>query len=109
MEKKGNCNVDGVQKWRIRGNMELCTATDITVRGVLAQIASNLNSHDNRSVIRIGHGDPSSFQCFRTPPAAEDAVVDALRCADFNGYASSGGILPARRYFTCSFLFFLLC
>ncbi|MBA0828835.1 hypothetical protein Goarm_013466, partial [Gossypium armourianum] len=46
---------------------------------------------------RLGHGDPSYFPSFKTTPAAEDAIVDALRSAKHNCYAPSAGVLPARR------------
>lgn len=58
----------------------------------------NLNKDDNRTVVPLGHGDPSVFPCFRTCDIAEDAVVDAVRSAKYNCYAQQNGILQARRY-----------
>ncbi|KAF5948292.1 hypothetical protein HYC85_014249, partial [Camellia sinensis] len=47
--------------------------------------------------ILLGHGDPSAFPSFHTTSIAEDAVVDALHCAKFNGYALNVDILPPIR------------
>ncbi|CAN1123599.1 S-alkyl-thiohydroximate lyase SUR1 [Linum perenne] len=68
-----------------------------TIREVRFAIMENLNKEDERPLIELGHGDPSKFECFRTDPAAEDAIVDAVRSGKFNSYAPSAGILPARR------------
>ncbi|KAJ9550335.1 hypothetical protein OSB04_014380 [Centaurea solstitialis] len=85
------------KKWGFRGNPELSTASEITVRGVLTMLMTNLDQSDPRPVIPLGHGDPSAFSCFRTTEIAEDAIADAVRCAKFNGYSHNIGILPARR------------
>ncbi|OWM91065.1 probable aminotransferase TAT2 [Punica granatum] len=90
-------NGSGQQKWRFRGNKDLTTASAITVRGVLNMLKDNLSKDDPRTVIPLGHGDPSAFPCFRTTSTAEDAIVDSVRSAKFNGYSSTVGILPARR------------
>ncbi|GLT46375.1 hypothetical protein SLA2020_201340 [Shorea laevis] len=57
----------------------------------------NLNRDDARPVISLGNGDPTLFQCFRTAAAAEDAVLDAFRSANYHSYSPPLGILPARR------------
>ncbi|XAR55538.1 hypothetical protein NMG60_11035635 [Bertholletia excelsa] len=80
-----------------RGNEVLLAASDVTIRGVLNEVMSNLNPEDSKPVLLLGHGDPAAFPCFRTPPEAEDAIADAVRSAKFNGYSSTVGILPARR------------
>ncbi|XP_010666078.2 probable aminotransferase TAT2 isoform X2 [Beta vulgaris subsp. vulgaris] len=85
------------KEWRFKGNQTLTTASGFTVRGVLNMLMENLNPDDQRQVLRLGHGDPSSFPCFYTSPAAEDAIVDALRSRQFNCYSSTVGILPARK------------
>ncbi|KAK3446084.1 hypothetical protein EUGRSUZ_A01840 [Eucalyptus grandis] len=84
-------------EWTFRGNGRLLGASAITVRGVLDRVMENLNRDDRRAVVPLGQGDPSSFPCFRTAQVAEDAVVDAVRSAEFNCYAPTVGILPARR------------
>ncbi|CAI0385404.1 unnamed protein product [Linum tenue] len=68
-----------------------------TIREVRFALMDNLNKEDQRPLIELGHGDPSSFPCFRTDSAAEDAIVDAVRSGKFNSYGPSAGILPARR------------
>ncbi|KAL3754655.1 hypothetical protein ACJRO7_001845 [Eucalyptus globulus] len=96
---------NGAPAWKFRGNGGLSAATVITVRGILYELMANLNADDGRTVVPLGHGDPSSFPCFRTAPAAEDAVVEALRSGKFNCYGPTVGILPARRaiadYLSC--------
>lgn len=61
-------------------------------------IMKNVNKHDTRPAIPLGHGDPSVFPCFRTSIEAEDAIVDSVRSGKYNCYAPTVGILPARRY-----------
>ncbi|GJX31296.1 tyrosine aminotransferase-like protein [Tanacetum coccineum] len=58
--------------------------------------SGELNKSDTRPVIPLGHGDPSAFPCFRTTQVAEDAIVDSLRSAKFNGYCTTVGIPSAR-------------
>ncbi|KAK6919102.1 Aminotransferase, class I/classII [Dillenia turbinata] len=88
---------NGVVKWRFKGRQELIDASAGTVRAVCDAVVSNLNPSDERPVIALGYGDPSSFPSYRTSPIAEDAVVDSVRSAKFNSYNSTVGILPARR------------
>ncbi|TYI94532.1 hypothetical protein E1A91_D02G210500v1 [Gossypium mustelinum] len=85
------------KRWGFRGKQELNAASASTVRGYLNQIIARINKDNSSSVIRLGHGDPSHFPSFKTTPAAEDAIVDALRSAKHNCYAPSAGVLPARR------------
>lgn len=82
----------------------------LTVRTVRTMLANCIDESDKRLTIPLAHGDPSAFPCFQTSRAAEDAVVDAVRSAKFNGYSSSTGLVQARRYTLSSFffLFFLL-
>nr|XP_043612653.1 tyrosine aminotransferase-like isoform X2 [Erigeron canadensis] len=82
--------------WGFRGNPELSKAADTTVRGVVYMLLAKLNQSDPRNVIPLGHGDPSAFPCFRTSQSAQDAIVDSLRSAKYNGYSPTVGILPAR-------------
>lgn len=89
----------GSMKWAFNGNKALEVADAICIRGVLNTINNNLNvNHNSKLPIPLGHGDPSVFPCFRTTPIAEDAIVDAVRSAQFNCYSHPLGILPARRY-----------
>ncbi|KAL3754654.1 hypothetical protein ACJRO7_001844 [Eucalyptus globulus] len=77
---------NGAPAWKFRGDEGLFAASDITVRSILYQLMANLDAGDGRAMVPLGHG-----------PAAEDAVVDALRSAKFNCYGPTVGILPARR------------
>ncbi|KAG5553583.1 hypothetical protein RHGRI_011464 [Rhododendron griersonianum] len=75
----------------------MSTVSALTIRGVINDMLGNINRSDPRSVIPLGLGDPAAFPCFRTTQIADDAINDAVRSAGFNGYASTVGILPARR------------
>ncbi|GLJ16173.1 hypothetical protein SUGI_0270070 [Cryptomeria japonica] len=66
-----------------------------SIRGVLAMLLSRLSP--DKSVIPLGHGDASSFKCFRAPLNVEDALIQSTRSSNFNGYAPSYGILDTRR------------
>ncbi|KAK4486951.1 hypothetical protein RD792_006266 [Penstemon davidsonii] len=68
-----------------------------TIRDILETIKENLNKNDERPIIHLGHGDPSSYPSFRTTPLAQEAVISALRSSQFNGYAPAAGIPAARR------------
>ncbi|XP_054810832.1 S-alkyl-thiohydroximate lyase SUR1-like [Prosopis cineraria] len=90
--------VKGSSKWCFQGNEDLVEASSRSIRNTIVPLMENLNKEDKRPVIRLGHGDPTAFPCFRTTVEAEDAVVDAIRSANYNGYCVSlQGILPARR------------
>ncbi|XP_043701448.1 nicotianamine aminotransferase 1-like [Telopea speciosissima] len=88
---------NGLKQWRFKPRKDLSSASDVTVRGMLNKLHGAIDATDTRPTIYLGHGDPSQFSCFRTTPAAEDAIVDSLRSAKFNCYAPTVGILPARR------------
>ncbi|KAF5744087.1 hypothetical protein HS088_TW08G00680 [Tripterygium wilfordii] len=90
---------NGVKKLNFQATQtqDMSDASAITVRGVLNNVMGNLNKDDHREVIPLGNGDPSLFPCFRTTIAAEDAVIETLRSAEYNCYAPTVGLLPARR------------
>ncbi|KAF3596735.1 hypothetical protein DY000_02027466, partial [Brassica cretica] len=50
-----------------------------------------------RTILPLGHGDPSVYPCFKTSVDAEEAVAESLRSGAANSYAPGVGILPARR------------
>ncbi|KAI3830623.1 hypothetical protein MKX03_016455 [Papaver bracteatum] len=85
------------KKWGFSTNNEIDSASGMTLRGVLNTLMDSRNPEDERKTITLAHGDPSAFPCFRRSQIAEDAIVDSLRSAKFNGYSSTVGILPARR------------
>ncbi|KAL4572995.1 hypothetical protein LXL04_019787 [Taraxacum kok-saghyz] len=80
-----------MKEWKFKENQNLKTASAFSIKRVLDDVKNNVNPSDERPIIPLSHGDPSSFSCFRTTQVAEDAVVDALRSANFNGYAPKGG------------------
>ncbi|KAL4620453.1 hypothetical protein ACB092_06G155200 [Castanea dentata] len=89
-----------MERWNFGANREVMIApSGTTVRGVLKKIMENLDKDDpSRPTVPLGHGDPSPFPCFRTTVLAEDAIVDAVRSAEFNSYPPTMlGHLPARR------------
>ncbi|CAL4984126.1 unnamed protein product [Urochloa decumbens] len=87
-----------VAAWNFAPNEGLLGLTALSVRGVLGRVkAGMVEDGAARSVIPLGHGDPSAFPCFRTAPEAVDAVAGALRSGDHNSYAACVGIEPARR------------
>ncbi len=88
---------NGAKIWSFKGNEELKSASEKTVRGFLNLLMENLNKDDHRPTVPLGHGDPSAFPSFRATVIAEDAIVDALRSAKYNCYAPTVGILPGRR------------
>ncbi|XP_021715981.1 tyrosine aminotransferase-like [Chenopodium quinoa] len=69
----------------------------LTVRTALGLLLENIDPNDERTLVPMGHGDPSPFQCFRTAATAEDAVVATLRSATSNCYATTYGLPPARK------------
>ncbi|CAO2814481.1 unnamed protein product [Amaranthus hypochondriacus] len=85
------------KKWRFKGGQSLSTKSNLTVRGVLDMLKTNLNPDDPRQVLPLAHGDPSQFPSFFTSPSAVVAIVDALRSRQFNCYASSNGVFAARK------------
>ncbi|KAL6534082.1 hypothetical protein OROHE_013915 [Orobanche hederae] len=68
----------------------------MTIRDFLEIIKQNLNKDDKRAVIHLGHGDPSPYPSFRTTPAAEEALLNALRSTLFNGYPPAAGLSASR-------------
>ncbi len=85
------------RKWIFRGNEVLIESSAVSVRGYLNLLYDNLNKDSQMAVVPLGHGDPSAFPSFRTSPVAEDAILDTIKSAKFNGYTLSVGMHPARR------------
>ncbi|WVZ76901.1 hypothetical protein U9M48_024820 [Paspalum notatum var. saurae] len=75
----------------------LAAAGSMSIRAVLDRVFSSLDGSGPLPVLSLGSGDPTASACFRPPPEAEDAVVDALRSRKHNGYSPTVGVLPARR------------
>ncbi|PWA47737.1 tyrosine transaminase family protein [Artemisia annua] len=86
------------KKWGFRGNTSLKVEDDTTtIRGAFNLLISNINPSDKRTVIPMSHSEPSAFPCFKTTKIATDAIADAVRSNEYNGYPPREGILPARR------------
>uniref|UniRef100_A0A7N0ULS7 Aminotransferase class I/classII large domain-containing protein n=1 Tax=Kalanchoe fedtschenkoi TaxID=63787 RepID=A0A7N0ULS7_KALFE len=93
----GNGLLLGSRCLKRRRHRNLSPGADITVKGVLFKILANLNKDDPRSLIPLGHGDPSHFPCFRTTPHADDAVIQSIKSAKFNCYCPTISLPIARR------------
>ncbi|GAV74053.1 Aminotran_1_2 domain-containing protein [Cephalotus follicularis] len=87
----------GSKKLAFKEREDLKTASGVNNRGILSKVYGNLNKDNDKPIIPLGHGDPSVFPCFFTTPVAVEAIVDSVRSSQFNCYASSVGIPPARR------------
>lgn len=85
-----------IKEWKFRGNKDLKTASAFSIKRVIDQVKTNINQSDERPIIPLSIGDPSLFSCFQTTQVAQDAVIDALQSAKFNGYAPKCGHLQAR-------------
>lgn len=83
--------------WRFGGTDKAAKASTLTLRGVIYMLFDNCSRDVKKTVLPLGHGDPSVYPCFRTCIEAEDAVVNVLRSGKGNSYAPGAGILPARR------------
>ncbi|XP_020887575.1 S-alkyl-thiohydroximate lyase SUR1 [Arabidopsis lyrata subsp. lyrata] len=83
--------------WRFGGSDKAAKASTVTLRGVIYMLFDNCSKDVNKTILPLGHGDPSVYPCFRTCIEAEDAVVDVLRSGKGNSYGPGAGILPARR------------
>ncbi|KAL1560656.1 tyrosine transaminase [Salvia divinorum] len=90
-------------QWRFGGNSKVVGAGAMTLRGVMEGVMKNLDENDGRGVIHLSQGDPSAFPSFRASAFAEEAVSNALRSANFNGYSSTAG-LPAARSAVAEYL-----
>ncbi|XXG66829.1 hypothetical protein AAC387_Pa06g0319 [Persea americana] len=85
------------EKWSFTPNHKIILAAQHTVRSVYQTITANLDGRDQRPTISLAIGDPSAFPTFRTAPVAVDAIISAVRSANYNSYTPPVGILPARR------------
>ncbi|KVI04290.1 Aminotransferase, class I/classII [Cynara cardunculus var. scolymus] len=77
------------QEWGFKENHELHAAAAFTIRHILQAIIENIDEpQTGKSVIHLGHGDPSAFPLFRTPTVVEDALIASIRSAHFNSGAN---------------------
>jgi hypothetical protein len=103
-KRRGDDGAEATPRWRFsRPSSQggpLAAAGLTSIRAVLNRVNSSVDAAaagGPRPVLRLGNGDPTASACYRTAPAAEDAVVDALRSGAHNGYSLTVGVLSARR------------
>ncbi|KAJ1265851.1 hypothetical protein BS78_08G105700 [Paspalum vaginatum] len=87
----------GEVAWRFgAAKPELAAASaQIKMRALVARIYGCLDKSDPRPVVPLASGDPTPFPCFRTSPAAEQAVTAAVASGKHNGYPSGTGVAEA--------------
>ncbi|EXB44619.1 putative aminotransferase TAT2 [Morus notabilis] len=91
----------GIKKWGLAENQEqkkiAQASKTINIRDVVYVLKQNLPEEDQRPTVHLALGDPSSISSFRTTPVAEEALIEAIRSAKFNGYPPNYGLPSARR------------
>ncbi|KAJ8638825.1 hypothetical protein MRB53_015519 [Persea americana] len=88
---------NGRKEWKLRPNASLSSTDQISIRGLLEVVKSNLAGGDERPTITLGQGDPSHFPSFRTVSTAEEAIVTAVQSGKYNCYSPAFGFPTARR------------
>jgi len=93
-------NCDGEVAWRFGAARPELAAADgeIRMRALVSRIYGCVDASDPRPVVPLASGDPTPFACFRTAPAAEEAVTAAVASGKHNGYPSATGVTEACRY-----------
>ncbi|PIN15730.1 Tyrosine aminotransferase [Handroanthus impetiginosus] len=77
---------------------EIEAPNNITIKGILGLLMANTDAKGNgKKVISLGIGDPTAYSCFCATSASQEAVVDALRSAKFNGYSPTVGLPQTRK------------
>lgn len=80
------------------GGREIEAPNNITIKGIIGLLMASTDAKDDsKKVISLGIGDPTAYSCFYTTSAAQEAVVDALRSAKFNGYSPTVGLPQTRK------------
>ncbi|KAF3488063.1 hypothetical protein F2Q69_00057544 [Brassica cretica] len=87
----------GGSVWRFKGNRAAKEAASVSIKSVLSRLFDNCSKDVKKTILPLGHGDPSVYPCFKTSVDAEEAVAESLRSGAANSYAPGVGILPARR------------
>ncbi|KAJ3686123.1 hypothetical protein LUZ61_015287 [Rhynchospora tenuis] len=96
MEKE-NCAKPSPERWHFGHNKAAAVAGSRSLRGAINKVITCVEETGPRPVIPLANGDPSVFPSFRTTPIAEEAIVEAVRSAQYNNYAPTNGLLSARR------------
>ncbi|KZV36349.1 hypothetical protein F511_03790 [Dorcoceras hygrometricum] len=84
-----------MKKQSLHGGDETESPQTITIKGILGLLMESIDC-DDKQVISLGIGDPTVHSCFRTTVEAQEAAVDALRSAKFNGYSPTAGLPQTR-------------
>ncbi|KAK4484699.1 hypothetical protein RD792_007291 [Penstemon davidsonii] len=80
------------------GKQEIEAPNNVTIKGMLGLLMADTDANcDGKKVISLGIGDPTAYSCFYTTSAAQEAVVDSLRSAKFNGYSPTVGLPQTRK------------
>ncbi|KAL2472689.1 putative aminotransferase TAT2 [Forsythia ovata] len=89
--------MDDGKKQNFGGGQEIENPNNITIKGIIGLLVGHTDCNDNRKVISLGIGDPTAYSCFHTTAVAQEAVVESLRSAKFNGYSPTAGLPQARK------------
>nr|CAB3470415.1 unnamed protein product [Digitaria exilis] len=83
--------------WRFGAAKPELAAADaqIRMRALVGRIYGCVDTSDPRPLVPLASGDPTPFACFRTAPAAEEAVTAAVASGKHNGYPSATGVTEA--------------
>lgn len=76
------------------GRQEIEGPNNITIKGILGVLMTNTG--EGKKVISLGIGDPTAYSCFYTSSAAQQALLNALTSAKFNGYSPTVGLPQTR-------------
>ncbi|KAJ1690770.1 hypothetical protein LUZ63_014925 [Rhynchospora breviuscula] len=95
MEKENDAK-PSPERWQFGHNKAMAVAGSRSLRGTINKVITFVEETGPRPVIPLANGDPSVFPSFRTTPIAEEAIVEAVRSAQYNNYAPTNGLLSAR-------------
>ncbi|KAL5208413.1 hypothetical protein ABZP36_032848 [Zizania latifolia] len=95
MEHDGKLGAEA-PTWRFgAASPVLGAARSQSIRALVYRMYDFLDKGDTRPVAPLAHGDPAAFACFRTAPAAADAVAAAASSGVLNSYAPAAGLAEA--------------
>ncbi|KAJ4734654.1 Tyrosine aminotransferase [Rhynchospora pubera] len=98
MEKENGANPSSeTERWQFGHNKAVVAAGSRSLREAIYKVIACVEETGLRPVIPIANGDPSVFPSFRTTPIAEEAIVEAVRSAEYNNYSPTNGLLSARQ------------
>ncbi|KAJ4889328.1 S-alkyl-thiohydroximate lyase SUR1 [Raphanus sativus] len=87
--------IELISEWPWYGGADKAAkASTVTLRRVIYMLFDNCSKDIKKTILPLGHGDPSVYPCFRTCIEAEDAVVNALRSGKSNSYSVTDYLNP---------------